>query len=267
MTILIPVLAVAVIGLICALGLSVASVVMKVEEDERLPAVRACLPGANCGACGYSGCDAYAKALLESGAKVNLCVPGGEAAAKELSAVLGVEAEDVAQQIAVVHCSGNCEKTQPTGEYHGIPSCSAAKLFFGGSGSCVYGCIGYGDCAKVCPQNAIRFEKGIAVVDGKKCVGCGLCAKACPQLLIGIVPAHAKVDVLCSNKDKGASTKKACSIGCIGCKKCEKICQHEAIAVNDNVARIDYEKCVGCGECVEVCMTGCLTVRDLKNGR
>ena len=80
---------------------------MKVEEDERLPAVRACLPGANCGACGYSGCDAYAKALLEPGVKTNLCVPGGEAAVRQLSAVLGVEAEAAAPQTALVHCSGN----------------------------------------------------------------------------------------------------------------------------------------------------------------
>ncbi|MBR6766928.1 MAG: RnfABCDGE type electron transport complex subunit B [Clostridia bacterium] len=265
MSILIPILAVAVIGLICGVGLSVASVVMKVEEDERLPAIRACLPGANCGACGYSGCDAYAKALLEPGAKTNLCVPGGEAAVRQLSAVLGVEAAAAAPRVAVVHCSGSCEKTQPTCEYHGISSCTAAKLFYGGGGNCVYGCLGHGDCAKVCPQNAIGFAKGIAVVDSEKCVGCGLCAKACPQMLIGIVPADTKVDVLCSNKDKGASTKKACSIGCIGCKKCEKTCRHGAITVADNVARIDYEKCTGCGECVEVCMTGCLTFRGFLN--
>ena len=267
MTILIPILAVAVIGLICGVGLSVASVVMKVEEDERLPAVRACLPGANCGACGFSGCDAYANALLENGAKTNLCVPGGEAVAGQLSAVLGVETEAAARKTAVIHCSGNCEKTQPTYEYNGLRSCAAAKVFYGGGGSCTYGCIGLGDCANVCPQNAIAFVKGIAVVDKELCVGCGLCAKVCPQQLIDIVFAEAKVDVLCSNKDKGASTRKVCSAGCIGCKKCEKTCRYGAITVIDNVARIDYEKCAGCGECVDVCMTGCLKVRKSLNAR
>jgi len=261
MSILIPIIAVAVIGLICGVGLSVASVVMKVEEDERLPAIRECLPGANCGACGFSGCDGYAAALLDPDTKKNLCVPGGAETVQKISAVLGVEAEAAISQVAVVRCSGNCEKTQPACEYHGIPSCAAAKVFYGGGGSCVYGCLGLGDCAKVCPQNAIRFEKGIAVVDSELCVGCGLCAKACPQMLVEIVPAASKVAVLCSNKDKGAATKKACSIGCIGCKKCEKTCQYGAITVSDNVAHIDQSKCTGCGECVSVCMTGCITMR------
>ena len=65
MEILIPILAVTVIGLICAVGLAVASSVMAVKEDTRFTEIRACLPGANCGACGYTGCDGYAKALLE----------------------------------------------------------------------------------------------------------------------------------------------------------------------------------------------------------
>ena len=62
--ILIPILAVTMIGLICGVGLAVASHVMAVKEDERFPAIRECLPGANCGACGFTGCDGYAKALL-----------------------------------------------------------------------------------------------------------------------------------------------------------------------------------------------------------
>lgn len=264
MHILIPILAVTVIGLICGVGLSVASVVMKVQEDERLPAIRNCLPGANCGACGFSGCDGYAKALLEPGTKTNLCVPGGDAVSKQISQVLGVEAEDVIEQVAVVRCGGNCEKTQPACDYQGIKSCTAAKLYFGGGGSCTFGCLGLGDCANVCPQNAIFFDKGVAVVDYEQCIGCGLCEKACPQMLIDIVPDVSKVAVFCSNKDKGAATRKACSAGCIGCKKCEKACEHGAIAVTDNVARIDYDKCVGCGECVKVCMTGCLDVRDFS---
>jgi len=261
MSILIPIIAVAVIGLICGVGLSVASVVMKVEEDERLPAIRNCLPGANCGACGFSGCDGYASALLEPGTRTNLCVPGGDAVSKQISEVLGVEAADVEEQVAVIGCNGNCEKTSPACEYHGIPSCTAAKVYYGGGGSCVFGCLGLGDCAKVCPNNAIGFDKGIAVVDYEQCVGCGLCAKACPQQIIRIVPAASRIAVLCSSKDKGAVTKKACSVGCIGCKKCEKTCKFGAITVSDNVATIDYSKCVGCGECASVCMTGCLTER------
>ena len=98
MEILIPILAVTVIGLICAVGLAVASSVMAVKEDTRFTEIRACLPGANCGACGYTGCDGYAKALLEPGTKTNLCVPGADAVAAQIAALLGVEAEDVVEK-------------------------------------------------------------------------------------------------------------------------------------------------------------------------
>lgn len=152
MEILIPILAVTVIGLICAVGLAVASSVMAVKEDTRFTEIRACLPGANCGACGYTGCDGYAKALLEPGTKTNLCVPGADAVAAQIAALLGVEAEDVVEKIAVVQCAGTCEATSVKADYRGIPSCAAAKLFYGGNGSCIFGCMGFGDCARACPK-------------------------------------------------------------------------------------------------------------------
>jgi len=155
MEILIPILAVTVIGLICAVGLAVASSVMAVKEDTRFTEIRACLPGANCGACGYTGCDGYAKALLEPGTKTNLCVPGADAVAAQIAALLGVEAEDVVEKIAVVQCAGTCEATSVKADYRGIPSCAAAKLFYGGNGSCIFGCMGFGDCARACPKGAI----------------------------------------------------------------------------------------------------------------
>ncbi len=63
---------------------------------------------------------------------------------------------------------------------------------------------------------------------------------------------------MCSNTQKGADARKACKNACIGCKKCEKTCPHGAIAVDNNLATIDYDKCTGCGTCTEVCTTGCL---------
>ena len=261
--ILIPILAVTMIGLICGVGLEVASHVMAVKEDERFPAIRECLPGANCGACGFTGCDGYAKALLTPGTKTNLCVPGGAEAAKKLAAVLGVEAEETVRKVAVVKCSGTCDVTQPKAEYRGIHTCSAAKLLFGGPGNCTYGCIGYGDCVAVCPQKAISIDRGVAFVDAASCIGCGLFAKQCPQGVIALVPETAKSVVACSNRDKGAMTRKACSIGCIGCMKCAKNCEADAITVSGNLAAIDYGKCTGCGKCAEVCTTGCIRLVDL----
>ncbi len=257
--ILTAVVPVVIIGLICAAVLVVASKIMAVKEDERLPEVRECLPGANCGACGFAGCDGYAKALVEKeGTPTNLCIPGADAVSLKLSEILGVEFEDVIEQAAVVHCNGDCNATEDNVDYRGIESCSAAKLIFGGKGTCGYGCLGLGDCMNVCPQNAIYLKDGLAHVCRLECVGCGLCVKTCPNGLISLTPAVEDVAVLCSNKDKGALTRKVCSNGCIGCKKCEKVCPVDAIKVKNNVAEIDYEKCVCCDACTGYCTTGCI---------
>ncbi|MDR1914352.1 MAG: electron transporter RnfB, partial [Clostridiales bacterium] len=47
-------------GLLFGLGLSIASVKLRVETDPKLPLLREALPGANDGGCGYAGCDAFA---------------------------------------------------------------------------------------------------------------------------------------------------------------------------------------------------------------
>ena len=65
MEILIPVLILSAIAVLCAVLLTLASKYFGVETNETEVAVRDCLPGVNCGACGYSGCDAYAKALAD----------------------------------------------------------------------------------------------------------------------------------------------------------------------------------------------------------
>ena len=70
MPILIPTIILFAISLVCGVILTLSSVLFGVKEDETFKAVRDCLPGANCGACGYSGCDGYAKALSEGMASI-----------------------------------------------------------------------------------------------------------------------------------------------------------------------------------------------------
>lgn len=253
------IIVVTVIGIICAVVLAVASKVMAVPVDERIPAVRECLPGANCGGCGFAGCDGYAAALVEDPTlPLNLCAPGGAAAAENLSAVLGRAAGTVEAKAAVVHCKGDCAVTSCKMDYAGIQSCKAAKLMFGGPGQCTFGCMGLGDCAKACPYDAICIENGIAHVDTRKCVGCGACTKVCPNHIITVLPVSTPVVVSCSNKEKGMVVRKKCTAGCIGCGMCMRKCPNGAITVVDNLAVIDYEKCTGCGTCKEVCPSKCI---------
>lgn len=249
-----PVLLTVGVGLISAVMLAVAAKFMAVPVDETALEIREVLPGANCGACGYAGCDDYAEALAKDpSVKTNLCTPGADSTAAAIAAILGVEAEDVVEQVANVRCSGICDATEPEMEYQGIKTCAAAKTFFGGPGSCKYGCIGFGDCERVCPYNAIKVCNGLALVDRTLCVGCGMCAKACPQNIIDILPDVKRVHVGCNSGDVGKITKDLCMVGCIACKLCEKECKFDAIHVIDNCAVIDYDKCTNCGLCVKKC--------------
>ena len=259
MPILIPVIILFVISLICAVLLTVASTFFAVKEDEKAIAIRDCLPGANCGACGFSGCDGYAKALSEGKTdKVNLCVPGGDSTSKDIAAILGVEATDVVEKVAYVGCNGTCDAVAKKYEYQGQKTCRTANMTYSGDRMCNFACLGYGDCVRVCPQNAITVENGVARVDPRKCVGCGICTRECPNNLLKLIVDTSRVVVECSNHDKGAVTRKACKNGCIACGKCEKTCPHGAIKVVENLATIDYDKCTGCGACVEVCPVHCI---------
>ena len=253
--IMIAVVSLCAIAAVCGVVLVVASKYMSVPVNEKFPAIRACLPGANCGACGYAGCDGYANALAEgTETRTNLCVPGASGAAAAVAEVMGVAAEEVIRKVAFVHCNGDCEKAQHKYEYEGLNTCAAANSLFAGEWSCPSSCLGYGDCEAACPSDAIHVVNGVAKVDISKCTGCGICAKQCPKKVISLRRfTEDKVQVRCSNTQGGAVARKACSVACIGCKKCEKTCQHDAIHVVDNLARIDYDKCVGCGECVENC--------------
>lgn len=259
----IPILLVVVVGLVCAIMLSIASKVFFVPVDETAAALRECLPGANCGGCGFAGCDDYAASMAKDrSVPCNKCPVGGPSVAARLAEVLGVEAGAAEKQVAVVMCQGSNDVSKSLLEYQGPKSCKAAKQLFGGLKTCQFGCLGLGDCEAACNYNSIKVVNGVARVDRDACVACGACAKACPQSLIRISPASNMVICHCHSNDKGAVTRKACEVGCVGCKKCESVCKFDAVHVTDNLAFIDPEKCRNCGMCAKVCPTG--AIRNLR---
>lgn len=256
--IIIAVVLILIVSLIAGVLLSYASKVFEVKEDQLFLDLREALPGANCGGCGYAGCDDYAHALAaKDGAEevpCTKCAVGGPAVAGKLAEILGTSAGDVERQVSFVACKGTRDNAKALYEYAGkVESCTAAKTLFGGTKECVYGCIGLGDCVKACDFDAIRVINGVAVVDPSVCTACGKCLKACPQHLISLKPASEKVLVQCSNKDMGKAAMAVCKTSCIACRMCERTCQHDAVHVVDNVAVIDPSKCVGCGDCAEKC--------------
>ena len=257
--VLITTLVITVIGIIVGAGLVFTGKKFHVDVDERESAVREVLPGNNCGACGYAGCDAMAAAIAKGEAPVNGCPVGGAPVAEKVAEIMGTNAEALERNIAFVRCKGTCEVTKNQGNYVGVQDCRSASLNGIRTADCDYGCLGLGSCVRVCPENAIRIADGVAVVNRNKCVGCGLCVKACPKGLIELVPESKRVIVQCRNKDKGPAVRKVCSAGCIGCMLCEKQCGSDAIHVKDNLAEVNYENCVQCGKCAEKCPAKVIT--------
>ena len=232
-----PVLLVAVIGLVCSGLLVFASKVFHVAVDERVTQVREVLPGANCGGCGFAGCDDYASNLVaDESLPCTKCSPGGAAVAAQIAEILGRSAGASEPQVAQVMCNGTCEASRTVLEWQGMQSCKGAKGWFSSPNACMYGCIGLGDCADACQFDAI----------------------VCPQKIIKLVPKKNQVHVLCSSTDKGAVARKNCDNSCIGCMKCTTVCNFDAIHVEDNLARIDESKCKSCGLCAAICPTGAI---------
>ena len=261
LAIVIAALVLSILGLLFGAGLGVADHFLKVPTNPKVAELREVLPGANCGACGYPGCDGYASAVGEGKAEIGLCAVGGPACAAKMAAIMGVESNGAGTKlVATVACQGYGEHCRPKSTYEGIQDCVAAALVNSGTKACQYACLGLGTCERACPFGAIKVDpvKKIAVVDQEKCQSCKKCVAACPQHVLSMQPIDRVVTVGCHNPEKGIALKENCDRACIGCSACEKACQFDAIQMVNNVPVIDYTKCVGCMACADACPTGAM---------
>ena len=241
--------------------------IFAVPVNQKEVDVREQLPGANCGGCGFPGCDGYAKAVAEGKVAPNLCTAGGAEVAEKLSKVLGVTVT-AEKKAAVLMCRGTKDCAKSRGEYTGIKTCAAAVQAINGTKLCSFGCAGFGDCAAACEFGGIVIgDDGLPHIDLENCTGCGSCVRACPKHLISLFNVETKGPIaLCQNRsDNKPSILKNCKNGCIKCGKCEKSCGTGALVLVKGVPVIDYEKCAGCGTCVTGCPTHVLSMNTFAS--
>ena len=216
-TILKSILVLGVLGAVFGAVLAFAARIFHVEVDPRQAAVREVLAGANCGGCGYPGCDGYAKAVAAGEAPCNKCVAGGAETAAKVAEIMGVSGGAAEKMVAFVPCSGSTETAELRFRYTGPEDCRAAMLFGDKSSKlCSFACIGLGNCAKACKFDAMHIVDGVAKVDRYNCVGCIGCMKCqreCPADAITVVNNLAQVDVS----------------KCIQCGHCADICPRHII--------------------------------------
>ncbi|MBU0759135.1 MAG: RnfABCDGE type electron transport complex subunit B [Candidatus Omnitrophica bacterium] len=257
---LIPILIMSCMGLLFGLGLAFASNIFRVELDPRIERILGALPGANCGACGKAGCAGLAEAIAKGDMSFTSCPAGGEEAYNQIAEIMGVEKETVARKVARVKCGGG-NRAKNKYEYKGVGTCAAASLIAGGEKLCNFGCLGFGDCVKACPFDAIYMGKeGVPVVDAGKCTACGKCVSGCPKNIISLEKASEAYYVKCLSRDKASLVSNACKAGCIACKICEKLSKG-AFTVEDNLSRLDYGKVDNEAVlklCAEKCPTKCI---------
>ena len=231
-----------VLGVLLGLALAFASRKWHVQEDPRIDAVDDLLPHANCGACGFPGCRAFAEAAVQGKVAPSGCTVNSKAGTAAVAAVLGVDAGSQEKRVARLACAGGKHVARMRAAYDGMPSCRAAVSAGGGGKACAWGCLGLGDCDRSCKFDAIRMnEFGLPVVDEDKCVACNDCVLACPLNLFSLQPVSRQLWVNCKSLAAGDEALADCEVACTGCGRCASDAPPGLISIVKNLAVIDYK--------------------------
>ena len=219
------------------------------DHDTLIEAVDALLPQTQCAQCNYPGCRPYAQAIVDDGAALNLCPPGGAELHEQLITLMGDELAGSAPQQ-----TGNVIAVIDESE-----------------------CIGCALCLPPCPVDAIvGAANKMHTVVSQDCTGCELCVPACPVDCISLVPVAAPVQQRRRRRRPKrqaplpqTTTPPATPIptpmprACINCGQCNPVCPVElpaqGLLQSVQQGRLDFAvtqqlmSCVECALCDQAC--------------
>ncbi|MDH5515376.1 MAG: 4Fe-4S binding protein, partial [Gammaproteobacteria bacterium] len=238
-----------------------------VFEDPRIDEVEEMLPHANCGACGAAGCRAFAEQLVAGEQLPGKCTVNSADMNQQIAGFLGVDLGQEEKRVARLACAGGSNVAHTHASYSGLDTCRAAALVSGGGKSCVWGCLGFGDCGEVCDFDAIRMDRQrLPVVDSERCTACGDCVDICPRDLFSLQPVSHHLWVACSNPEAGDEVEADCRVLCNGCGRCVADAPEGLITLQDKLAVIDYSRnALASRLAIERCPTGAIVWLDDGN--
>lgn len=202
------------LGVAIGTALVIASKAFYVYEDPKVVAIDDCLPGANCGGCGFPGCTANAEAIANGEQDVNSCVAAGEDVAIAIAEIMGVSMSEKEPEFAGSGCHYGNEDADLNYIYKGVRDCRAAAMLMGGMKVCRIGCLGLGTCVTACKFGALSIgEDHLPKVDQEKCTGCGACESICPKHIIRLTSVSRRIMREYTRDDCTTPCQRACPSG------------------------------------------------------
>ena len=240
---------------------------LKVDEDPRIDGAFQLLPQTNCGACGYPGCLGLAEALVAGNALPAKCTVAGDDQRQIIAEFLGVDVGAEEKVVARLACAGGTNVARNRARYAGLRSCRAATVVAGGGKGCFWGCLGLGDCERVCEFDAIVMNRhDLPVVIDDACTACGDCVEACPKDLFSLHPTSHRLWVACKNLERGDAALSECEVACDACGKCAADAPPGVITMVDNLPVVNYAGPQNARNAIERCPTGAIVWFDPEEG-